>query len=345
MNIRIGSRVKFLNTTGGGIVKEFSDDKIALVETSDGFDMPMLVTDLIIDETVSYDGEELERESNPTVSDSEKESSQLSFEQKKFHAFAGEFLLALVPENDQILHVSDFGLYAINDSNYYFNYTASLKDSGVSSHITTGIIEPDTKLELARYSQTDLSKIKEFRIQGVFYKHGLFKTIEPVDMVFSIENISFYKNQYFRENDYFHQKAYMFKKAEEAKMEEAINELKDSDWSVIVADKEETEKKQFKKVPKNFSIEEIDLHIEELVDNHADLSNGEILNIQLSRFEIALETAIRSKAQKIVFIHGVGNGVLKHEISKKLGKEYPDLKSQDASFKEYGYGATMVYLK
>ena len=75
------------------------------------------------------------------------------------------------------------------------------------------------------------------------------------------------------------------------------------------------------------------------------LSNGEIVNIQMDRFETSLETAIRAKTQRIVFIHGVGNGKLKHELRKTLERKYPDLKYQDASFKEYGYGATMVYLK
>lgn len=58
-----------------------------------------------------------------------------------------------------------------------------------------------------------------------------------------------------------------------------------------------------------------------------------------------MEGAIRSNQNKIVFIHGVGNGRLKHELRKKLERKYSNFKYQDASFKEYGYGATMVYLK
>ena len=75
------------------------------------------------------------------------------------------------------------------------------------------------------------------------------------------------------------------------------------------------------------------------------MSNGEIVETQLARFETSLETALRGNAQKIVFIHGVGNGKLKYELRKKLDKNYPDIRYQDASFKEYGYGATMVYLR
>jgi dsDNA-specific endonuclease/ATPase MutS2 len=80
------------------------------------------------------------------------------------------------------------------------------------------------------------------------------------------------------------------------------------------------------------------------VDDESGLTDGEILEIQLRRFEMALETALNGNVRKIVFIHGVGQGKLKYEISKVLNKKYPDLKYQDASFKEYGYGATMVLL-
>jgi dsDNA-specific endonuclease/ATPase MutS2 len=65
----------------------------------------------------------------------------------------------------------------------------------------------------------------------------------------------------------------------------------------------------------------------------------------MSRFTIALDGAVRSKTKKIVFIHGIGNGKLKYEIRKTLDSKYSRLKYQDASFKEYGYGATMVILK
>jgi dsDNA-specific endonuclease/ATPase MutS2 len=53
---------------------------------------------------------------------------------------------------------------------------------------------------------------------------------------------------------------------------------------------------------------------------------------------------LKNKVRKMVFIHGVGNGKLKYELIKALNERYPDLVYQDASFKEYGYGATMVYL-
>ncbi len=90
--------------------------------------------------------------------------------------------------------------------------------------------------------------------------------------------------------------------------------------------------------------EEIDLHIENLIDDHRNMDNGQILEIQLSRFRTALETALLHKGNRIVFIHGVGNGKLKFELRKILDTEYKKIRYQDASFKEYGYGATMVLI-
>lgn len=90
--------------------------------------------------------------------------------------------------------------------------------------------------------------------------------------------------------------------------------------------------------------EEVDLHIHHILPDHESLTPGEILEAQLARFTTALNGAIRSRQKKIVFIHGRGEGKLKYEIRKKLESDYPYLTFQDASFKEYGYGATLVII-
>ena len=71
-----------------------------------------------------------------------------------------------------------------------------------------------------------------------------------------------------------------------------------------------------------------------------------MLDIQMDKFHSELQAALKSKKKKkIVFIHGVGNGRLRYELRKSLERNYSNLDFQDASFKEYGYGATLVYLK
>jgi hypothetical protein len=348
MRIRIGSRVRFLNDTGGGIVRSFTDDKIAIVETDDGFEMPVLVTDLLPDMPASYEtgGNQQPAGDEEKQEPVKKEKPDVSFEEKKYRKFSGEVFLAIVPQNEQVLHVSNFDLFIVNDSNYYFNYTITLKDAGISTLVTTGTIEPDTKLAVEEFSQTSIGKIISFHLQGTFYKEGLLDIADPVNYESSTEAYSFYKIGNFTENAYFQQRAVILKKPVKDKdlMQKAVDELKKSDMVRIVESKEKKEAKITHKSPKNTNLEEVDLHIEEIVEDSSGLTNGEIISIQMGRFETALETALRSKVQRIVFIHGVGNGRLKHELRKKLDRKYPDLKYQDASFREYGYGATMVYL-
>ncbi|HSN50041.1 MAG TPA: Smr/MutS family protein, partial [Bacteroidales bacterium] len=69
-----------------------------------------------------------------------------------------------------------------------------------------------------------------------------------------------------------------------------------------------------------------------------------ILALQMSRFHSALDEAISKKCRKLVIIHGVGQGTLKMQIRKELQEKYPEFLFQDASFREYGFGATMVHL-
>ena len=348
MKLQIGTKVKFLNATGGGIVRGFRDDKIVLVETDDGFEIPVLANELIVEENTSYSPEDNLHGTTEDQQEAEKKLpvAEVSFEEKKYMDFAGEILLAVVPENDKLLHVSKFGLFLVNDSNYYFQYVVSAKESGVSSLIHSGTIEPDTKLKVEEFSQTSIARIKAFCLQGSFFKYGLMSPVEPLNVVFEIEDISFYKSFYFKDNEYFHERALIFRKDNHEEIRAVLDQMKEQDLDNIVKVKETGHQKEPSKSPKKEDIiEEVDLHIGEIVDNYAELGNGEILNIQMSRFETALETALRGTGRRIVFIHGVGNGKLKFELRKKLDTKYPELRYQDASFKEYGYGATMVYLK
>jgi dsDNA-specific endonuclease/ATPase MutS2 len=72
------------------------------------------------------------------------------------------------------------------------------------------------------------------------------------------------------------------------------------------------------------------------------MSNFQILNIQMSHFKSFLSSAIEKKTRKVVVIHGVGEGVLRHEIRKVLDIYHPNFEFQDASYEEFGYGATEI---
>jgi hypothetical protein len=347
MNLKIGDRVRFLNDIGGGIVTAFLDQKMVEVQTDDGFDIPVPATELLLEASAGYgfDGQERGIQSNSPAPVVREVPVALKTEDYKYRDIKGNIFAALVPDNDKLLHVSDLKLFLINDSNYSFTYLISQDEKGVNEFIKTGILEPDTKEEIKRFNQSNLSKVKQFWVQGLFYKEGLFEPQKAFKLIIDISEISFYKIGYFKENDYFNQKAIVFPQ-EKPDLKLEVEKLSENVLFKVSKSKEQPSDKLPKpKIPINPEIEEVDLHIEAIVDNHSTMSNGEIVTIQMSRFETSLETAIRSGVKKIVFIHGVGNGKLKHELTSKLDRKYPDLKYQDASFKEYGYGATLVVLK
>ena len=106
-------------------------------------------------------------------------------------------------------------------------------------------------------------------------------------------------------------------------------------------------KRKFKHLEKYGSKERvvIDLHIENLIDTHNGMSNSEILKIQMTHFKLFLNKSIDKKQRKIVVIHGVGAGVLRHEIRKELDIYHPYFEYYDASYDEFGYGATEIRLE
>ena len=89
---------------------------------------------------------------------------------------------------------------------------------------------------------------------------------------------------------------------------------------------------------------EFDLHIEKLVPNKRGMSNYDILTLQSETAKRHIEFAFRNRIPKIVFIHGVGEGVLKSELDFLLGR-YDNVVFQDANYQKYGAGATEVFIK
>ncbi len=87
---------------------------------------------------------------------------------------------------------------------------------------------------------------------------------------------------------------------------------------------------------------EIDLHADKLLKNPKVLSPFDILNLQLEKAKFHIESAIAKRIPRIVFIHGVGEGVLKAELNT-LFRRYDNIKASEADFKIYGRGATEVY--
>lgn len=103
--------------------------------------------------------------------------------------------------------------------------------------------------------------------------------------------------------------------------------------------KTQTSKPKERNAPKM----EVDLHIQQLTNSFRGMNNHDMLNLQMETAKRQLEFAIRKRIQKVVFIHGVGEGILKEELKYLFGR-YDNIKHYDADYQKYGLGATEVYI-
>lgn len=125
-------------------------------------------------------------------------------------------------------------------------------------------------------------------------------------------------------------------------MKKALSVVPDS----IISEKEVTKKNNSIRIPpkkRNAPTFEVDLHIHKLVDRDRGMTNYDILTVQLDTAKRQLDFALKKRMSKMVFIHGVGEGVLREELYTML-RRYDNIKFYDADFKKYGVGATEVYI-
>ena len=118
--------------------------------------------------------------------------------------------------------------------------------------------------------------------------------------------------------------------------------------SQVLAEKEIPKKKGSvlsKLSKKDPMVFEVDLHLEKIITGrNQNLTNFDKLNIQLEEAKRAMDFAISKRYNRVVLIHGVGDGVLKSELEYLL-KRYENIVIQEASYGKYGLGAMEIYIK
>jgi len=355
--IKRGDSVRFLNAVGGGVVVRVDEAKKMLyVEDSDGFEIPVLERECVVVGAVN-------KETNFPVKDF-KTKPETTFtkpleiiiaEQKPepiIETPEGETLKALLaffPLDIKQLQTTDYECYLINDSNYYLYYNLINGENEIWKSVSNGIIEPNTQEILAEITKADLSSWEKIRMQLIPFKKGKnYKPQSAVDTVLKINAVKFYKLHSFTENEYFDDLAMIIDITAEKEKEVENQKLADISPDEIkkaMFQKEETGRPRIVKRPQVAEIIEVDLHINELIDTTLGMSNGDMLQLQLDKFHAVIDENKNRKGQKIVFIHGKGEGVLRKEIEKELKTRYKTYYFQDASFREYGFGATMVTIK
>jgi hypothetical protein len=343
--IKTGDTVRFLDLVGGGTVTGFKGKDIVLVEDEDGFAVPTLLSQCVLVEPAKdskvADASEEPEESAPLETPKPRLEPYLI--QETPEGDVATVALAFLYENIKRIGVAPVEAYLINDSNYYLSYNyACLTDKGWRS-AARGEIEPNTKIFLEEIAVVDFDRRQRLSLQFIaFKKDREYSLTKPCSAQFAVDTRRFLKLHHFTENDYTDEPALLFYALRNG---EPPRQITVDPIQLKAAKTPQPTKKEAKPHQNLKQPIETDLHIYELTDNVGGMSNHEMLEMQLSRFRQLMAENQARKGQRIVFIHGKGKGVLRSAIEKELKSKYPKASFQDASFREYGFGAIQVTIR
>lgn len=366
-NISIGDTVRFLNSTGGGRVARL-DGQIAYVEDEDGFEIPALIRECVV---VAYSGEapapkttfrQPKPSSDRTPAQPTPPVIHVEPEELPVEEVDGgdriNLTVAFEPRNIKQLSDTSYDAYIVNDSNYYL-YVALLTRPDDELQWTmryAGIVEPNMQVIAVEFSREDVTRIEHMSVQYIAFKRDkLFDIKSPGLYETKVDNTKFFRLHCFRPNVYFDTDVIAYDIVRDdrlcctttppvdvSRLKEEMIRPKSVDSR---PDRRPVKKNKRQMAHRNGEIIEVDLHVTELVDTVVGLSAADILNLQVDTFRKVMDDNLRNKGQKIVFIHGKGEGVLRQALLKELNHRYKGHDVQDASFREYGFGATQVTIR
>lgn len=222
--MKIGDKVRFLSEIGGGRVAGFQGKNIVLVEDEDGFQMPMLINEVVVVGDEDYDTKhviEAKANSVKVALNAEREEVEtepadkpITFKAKPEERKGGDKLsayLAFVPMDVKELSQTRFETYLVNDSNYYMRYVYMIAEGAAWTVRGEGEIEPNTKEFIEEFGREDLNALEHSCIQLIAYKRDKHFLLKPtVNAQVRIDPVKFYKLHAFRENMFFEQPALIY---------------------------------------------------------------------------------------------------------------------------------------
>lgn len=330
-------------------MKGFQGKDIALVEDEDGFEIPMLVKECVVIQTDDYNIplKTGKKQGAPEVEEEpEEEEKPITYRAPEIKGNdVLNVYLAYMPQDVKAISATAFDAYLVNDSNYFIDYLYLSAEGKSWTLRSRGTVAPNMKQHLEEFDKSALNGMEHVAVQLLAYKDDrTFLLKNAVSMELRVDTVKFYKLHTFQQTDFFAEPALMYDVVRDDESVKQVfvsaDDIREALLQKTVPDQPKVPKKHQPKVKND--IVEVDLHIHELLDDTNGMSNSEMLNYQLDVFHKTLNEYKNKKGQRIVFIHGKGDGVLRRAILDELKRKYKNYSSQDASFREYGFGATMV---
>lgn len=340
MKLKVGDLVRFLNEKGEGAVSKIINKTTVAIAISDDFEIPYLISELVLVNATGKGNVASEEVLLPEQKNESKNKVSYSREERK------GIYVAFSPENINDIPNSDINVWLINYTEYKILFTYSILQNSSLETVETDKVDSFETVLIETIDRTLLHDFSSFKIDVLFYKNKAHQHQVPISELVKLKPIKLYKENAFADNSFIPEKSLVmcvssFNDANEGQTTSKL------DFSKMLLKKGGTKNSSQKSKPHannnpNSEIE-IDLHIEELIDNFEGMSNYEIVQVQLNSFKNILDQAVNDHCRKLVVIHGVGNGRLKHEVRNILSKD-TNLRFYDASYAKYGFGATEIVI-
>ena len=315
MKYKLGDFVRFVDEKMEGFVTRIIDDNMIGVTGEDEFEIPVLASKVT---TVhGYTG------AGSQKSEVTEQPAIATGDFKTRGVFIGVVSDA---KANSVVH-----FHLLNDTSFQLLLTLTTEKQLAFKGEYAGIIAPGAAVKIYSAQLAELQLWPKFTFNVLFYTTQ--NIAQPVPL--TVEE--------------------KFKAKDFAGAKKTLPLINQPGWLIqldepeMVIDAQQLKESFFKtteeKAPADKPKQEIDLHIEKLRDDHEFLNGAEILRIQLQTFNKALDAAIVHQLPDVTFIHGAGNGILKHELHKLLSKNNRIQTFMDARKEKFGYGATKVILK
>lgn len=336
-----GDKVSFINEKQDGIVKAIRTDGSITVEIEEGFTLDVLPSELVKIRNVFPSSAVIQEKKE--VYKPEDAIPDLV----KYYTNGPEIIIAAVPENGQVL-TGKIRYWLINSTDNIILYTFSILRNKLVKGIAHGILNPDSIVEISEWKRDELINL-EFLTNILFYSStsqpeklrirnqaepvvpGLIQPFPKLTAPWSFAQLhTIYSENSLPEPD-------LNLLSEKYKTETGHAKLSQKHKQPARSGNSNSSAFDL-----NFSLPEVDLHIEEITTDSTGLTSSEMLQVQLAQFRKELDRALLTRQSAIVFIHGIGNGKLRAAIWEELTALR--LPHRDASYEKYGAGATEVTL-
>ncbi|MEL6833052.1 MAG: Smr/MutS family protein [Bacteroidota bacterium] len=247
-----------------------------------------------------------------------------------------------------------YRIFLINDTQLHFLYQLGLQLKKRKVWNTQGRLGPRTMVEAGSLRYSELNESAEVMVENWRLLPEGKGTGQRLERLLKLKPTQFFNK--LTTAPYLNRQVVLY----QLFTEKALNEKKESPKTIAPKEslKHYTNKAAAEKSQSNrwFNLQEmphevwematfkneIDLHIQNLLDDPTSIDKKQILGVQLSHFEDFMQQAIRIGVDRVFIIHGVGEGKLRAEVQKRL-RDIPEVKSFKNEYHgRYGYGATEV---